>query len=418
MPLSNFKVSFWLLALVILFTRSIPAALAKEGSEKARSLLLSLGETRSAELVSLSEGEARFAISDGDVSYVAGQWVRWGHPTRPAPRGHIVCHDGSVIVAKADWSTKVPISLADGNLQLEHSLFGHLKIPGEHVKLWLLGAASEPSLARTIAAELHKHPAIGEDRVWLTSGDSFSGQALSFDGTLRFQAAGQEIELTATDVAAVAFTPPSEAQELSSPKYWFGLEDGTLIAAATLSLVPERTAAFTPSGLELTAKRSPQLVYVQSLDGIAYLSDAKPLDYRHTPYFDISWPMESDRNLERNAPRAGRLHYQKCLAMHTAARAVYRVPPGMTHFAAQVAIDDSSRQEGSAIFRVYRVVDEHPELAYESSVIRGSDSPQALNVSIANASVVILVVDFADFGDERDHCLWLDPRWVTAADKN
>ncbi len=416
MLLSEHKTAIWLLSLALLLSQSVPVALAEEGPGTLGSLLRPLGEARPAKLSSLVEGEGRFVFEEGAANYPAGQWVRWGHPMPPALRSHLKCRDGSVFVAKADWSTKVPISLADGHLQLEHSVFGQLKIPSHKVELWLLAAASEPSLARNIAAEIRAAPTMAEDRVWLTSGDSFSGQALSFDGLLRFRAAGQEIQLTAADVAAVAFATRSEGAQPSLPKYWFGFEDGTLVSAATLTLLPERIVATTLSGIELTGKRSPQLVYVQSLDGIAYLSDAKPLDYRHTPYFDIHWPLETDRNLDHELPRAGRLHYRKCLAMRTAARSVYQVPPGTTHFAAQIAIDDSSGQQGSAIFRIYRVVDERPELAYESPVVRGSDSPQSVKVEMTGAGLVILVVDFADFGDELDHCLWLDPRWVTAAE--
>jgi hypothetical protein len=298
---------------------------------------------------------------------------------------------------------------------LEHSIFGKLQIPCHLVDLWLLEAANEPPRAREIAAELRAAPPDDEDRVWLTSGDSFSGQAVSFDGVLRFRAAGEELQVAATDVAAVAFAPRPELVEPAPPKYWCGLEDGTLVAAATLTLLPARIAAVTHGGIELTGKRTSQVVYVQSLDGIAYLSDADPLDYRHTPYFDVSWPMATNSNLDKRTARVGGHNYQKCLAMHSAARAVFQVPPGTVHFAAEVGIDDSSKQQGSATFRVYRVVDAKPELAYESAVVRGGDSPQPVSVQIDGASVLILVVDFADFGDELDHCLWLDPRWLKTA---
>lgn len=398
-----------LLATFMAFQRSIAAEHADSHSAP---LLLAMESAESAEIVSLIDGEGRFLLESGEVAYAPGQWVRWGNPSPPARRSQLTARDGSHFVARQDWSTKVPVSLAGEVLTIDHAVFGSLQIPRSQVKLWLLAAASEPIMAHRITRELDEGPSIREDRVWLISGDSIVGEAVAFDGTLMFRSAGEELRLAAADIAAISFAAPSRPLPPSAPNYWIGWDDGTLVAVSTLTIDQNQISTSTTGGLNLTGKKSKALTFVQVLDQIAYLSDERPLDFRHTPYYDVTWPLEIDRNLEHMIPSVTGQRYVKCLAMHSAARAVYQVPHGATHFAAQVAIDEASEEKGSAIFRVYRVVDQAPELTFESPIIRGGDSPQPIVVDLAGASVLILVVDFADYGDERDHCLWLDPRWI------
>lgn len=412
MPLAELKTRLHLLTLAFLYAQ---VALAQQETA-LRPLLMASGKTRETKLMSLAGGEGRFADEQGDTTFTPGEWVRWGHPVAPASRTRIECRDGSVFVAKTDWSTKALVTLADGHLRLEHSLFGQIDLPSGEVECWLLGAATEPSRARAIGAEIRAATPRDQDRIWLSSGDSLAGRVVNFDGTLKFEAGGQEIQLAATDVAAIAFADPPETRKASAARYWLGLRDGTLVSATDLEILPAQITASTASGLQLKGNRSNQMVYVQSLEGVRYLSDSAPLEFHHTPYFEGGWDLQTDRNYDEELPRVQQLHYRKCLAMHTAARTVYQVPTGATHFAAEVAIDDSSGQQGSAIFRVYRVTDARPELSYESVVIRGSDSPQPVKVAVEGATVLILVVDFADFGDELDNCLWLDARWVTLKD--
>lgn len=98
--------------------------------------------------------------------------------------------------------------------------------------------------------------------------------------------------------------------------------------------------------------------------------------------------------------------------MHSAARAVYRVPEGVSKFAAAVALDDSAGKSGSVVFRVYRVTAGGAEQAFESEVVRGGEAPLPVEVSLDGAAAVVLVVDYADYGDQQDHANWLDARFV------
>ena len=152
---------------------------------------------------------------------------------------------------------------------------------------------------------------------------------------------------------------------------------------------------------------------LQNLSGdFAYLSDLEPIDYKHTPYFDIAWPLAIDVNLLGQPLRAVDRRFLKGVAMHSASRAVYRLTGDERKFEAEIALDDTAGNEGSAIFRVYAVRDGKPELAFESDIIRGGDALKPIAVDIAGAQGLVLLVDYADFGDQQDHANWLDARLV------
>ena len=98
--------------------------------------------------------------------------------------------------------------------------------------------------------------------------------------------------------------------------------------------------------------------------------------------------------------------------MHSASRAVYRLSGGEQRLEAAIALDDAAGRAGSVIFRVYAIRGGQPELAFESDIVRGGDPPQPISVDLAGAQGLVLLVDYADFGDQRDHANWLDARVV------
>lgn len=344
----------------------------------------------------------------------AGAWMRWGHPLPPEPRGQVYLSPGSPLIARQDWSGKPTITVRDRVVRVRHALFGEVAIPAEQVEVILLAAGGERALARRILEETQRGGNRETDRVWLIGGDSLTGQIVALDQMLTFQVGSEELQLVAGDVAALAFSKPRGAEQAwPAPRYRVGLADGTLVDAVELRLDQEQLELTTPQGLRLAGQRVGDLKYVQVVGkGVAYLSDLQPIDFRHTPYFDAEWPLFLDRNLEGDALSVAGDRYEKGVAMHTAARAVYQVPSGAERFCAEIGIDGAAGDEGSAVFRVYVVRGGEVQGAYESPVVRGGEPPRSVSVDLAEATAVILVVDFADFGDQRDHCNWLDARFV------
>jgi hypothetical protein len=195
-----------------------------------------------------------------------------------------------------------------------------------------------------------------------------------------------------------------------------------------------------------------RLVFLQPLGGRAvYLSDVKPADYRQTPFLDLPWPLQADRNVTGGMLRSGGRLRLKGLGVHSAARLVYLLdtspprPParegqggrvagsagplagegqaigsprplagegqgvrGFQRFEAEIGIDDSTGGRGSVRFRV--LVDGQERFA--SRIIRGGDRPTPISVDLRGGKRLELVVDYADRADVLDRADWLDARLI------
>ena len=135
----------------------------------------------------------------------------------------------------------------------------------------------------------------------------------------------------------------------------------------------------------------------------------KPAEYRHVPYLSIAWPYEADRNVQGGLLRVGGGLHLKGIGMHSAARLSYDLPPGVTRFQAEAAIDDAAEGQGSVRFRVF--VDGSEK--YASPTVRGGVAPVSIDIDINGGKRLDLVVDFADRADVRDYADWLDARVIS-----
>jgi hypothetical protein len=156
------------------------------------------------------------------------------------------------------------------------------------------------------------------------------------------------------------------------------------------------------------------VVALQPVAGRAvYLSDLKPTGYRHVPFLELPWKYEVDRNVMGGPLHsAGRL-FLKGVGMHSASRITYDTNGEYDQFAADLAIDDSTRGKGSVACRVF--LDDGSgdwHLKYDSPVIRGGDQPVPITIDVSGAKRMSLLVDFADRGDEQDHVNWLNARLI------
>ncbi|MGI9457368.1 MAG: NPCBM/NEW2 domain-containing protein [Aeoliella sp.] len=390
--------------------------------EFSTSLKLTNGETLAGQVIALRDGTLEFQPA-GEVaaakSLALGEWLRWSHPVEQLGRPRVRISASTWLVTKKDWAGKVPIQIEGDTVTIDNETFGEVRLKRQQIDCILLEAAKEPAVARRLLAEAGE-PDAESDRVWLVEGDLLSGEVVSFDGTrLEFVLGDKPVPILASRIAAVTFALPAQSEsDAPKPVLLVGLADGSLIEALELRVDSDQLELTTPEGWQWSGERKDSLRYVQSLaPEIVYLSDLQPADYRHTPYFATSWPLARDRNLLGNSLTEGAHRYAKGLSMHSAARAVYRVPEGARRFCAEVAIDAIAGRRGSVVFRVYLLGNDNEgqgglASAYESTVVRGGEQPRSVSVDINGAQAVVLVVDYADFGDELDHGDWLDARFV------
>jgi hypothetical protein len=98
--------------------------------------------------------------------------------------------------------------------------------------------------------------------------------------------------------------------------------------------------------------------------------------------------------------------------MPSASRVAYDVP-GYRRLQAELAIDDAASLSGSVVFKVL-LEDGASQwrVAYQSPIVRGGDAPLPIDIDLKGASRIVLLVDFADRGDECDYADWLHARLV------
>ena len=64
------------------------------------------------------------------------------------------------------------------------------------------------------------------------------------------------------------------------------------------------------------------------------------------------------------------------------------------------------------VFQVYAVRDGKPERLFESGIVRSGEALKRVSVDVSGATGLALVVDYGEFGDQRDEAVWLDARLV------
>lgn len=101
-----------------------------------------------------------------------------------------------------------------------------------------------------------------------------------------------------------------------------------------------------------------------------------------------------------------RIPYAKGLGVHAPADVRYSVANCTGHFIADVGIDDSVGNQGSAVFRV--LLDGVP--VFDSGTVHGSDLRKAINVSVAGKSELRLIVTDAGDGNTFDRANWAGAR--------
>jgi len=404
---------------------------AVSGAERHQPDLIAIGASpQTAALAGChASGKLQFKDESGKVVALAlSDLVRWSTPAAAQAPDELLLRDGSRVRLAAAWGKEASLSIGRAAASAKTYLLGELGLARGHVRavFWQLPPADGDRQKRIDELLAAQKADAQTDVLLLDNGDLLTGTLARtgesgnpIDGeegvaTVKFVGALGEMELPLERVRGIAFSPatavpPAKSDEFKSPLY-VGLSDGSLVAADSI----------TGEGDEITLRsqalgeRHVQLREIVSLqadgDRAAYLSDFEPADYRHEPYLDLMWPLGRDRNVLGGVPIVGERRYLKTVAMHSAARATYKLDGTHKRFAASVAVDDAADGGGSVAFRVYLRIGDFWQTAYASRMVRGGDSPRHIAVDLADARELTLVVDYADRGDERDYANWLDAR--------
>jgi hypothetical protein len=306
------------------------------------------------------------------------------------------------------------IEVGGDRVTLESDLIDAVEIPLSDVAALIFdppNALDANLAAEWNAAELKDN----QHALFLTNGDRLTGSLVSIaGGKVEFQSAGKTVALDRTKVATVVLNTQSEAtRDGGGIQTWVGLSDGSRLLATSLES-REKTLQLALGDEVQIGVPAEAVVAIQPLGGrTVYLSDLKPAGYRHVPFLQLPWSYERDRNVVGAPLRAAGRLYLKGIGMHSASRITYDLDGNYESFAADLAIDDATRGKGSVACRVF--IDDGSgdwQLKFESSVIRGGQQPAPVEVNVAGAKRISLLVEFADRGDEQDHVDWLNARLV------
>jgi len=262
------------------------------------------------------------------------------------------------------------------------------------------------------------------DRVLFTNGDELECVLLEaqpqfnppYPRSLQVRPTGAEkpVTLPGERVQAVILNPAlAKAPAEQSFQAVLGFNDGSLLYCSQVSTEGRATVTLAGQG-ELkcyAAEFTSALNFVQPLGGkTTWLSDLPPAAYRHTPFLDLSWPYHLDRNTLGGALRTESRLFLKGVGMHSRARLAFPLEGRFQRFEAMLAIDRQAGRFGSAQYRVYLNQEGKWSAAYQSPVVRGGQPPLPISIDVKDAAAMLLIVDFADRGDELDYANWLNAR--------
>lgn len=360
-------------------------------------------------------------------SVPAASIVAWG-AQRDATRGpQVLLTDGSQLVTRG-------LNLAGERLAAQCELWGEpqgtdvwgtvnlslAQVRGILFRPPLDSLQRDRLIARLLAAEGER------DRLLLDNGDELSGVLTGLDDAqVRLDTpAGAAVVPRDKIIAALLDPALRPAPRPAGLHALIGFRTGSVLNVAKAETAPQVVAGEATDvrltlvcGAVLNSNPDEANVWqaavsLQVLGGDAlYLSDLKTLGYKHVPLLSLPWSYGNDRNVLGGMLRAGKERWPKGLGMHSTSRLAWALPAGMKRFAAELAVDAAAGDAGSVRYRVYR---DNPSgdfvLAYESDIVRGGQAPVPMSVDIDGARRLVLIVEYADHGDQRDYANWLNAR--------
>jgi len=410
------------LRISVLVFATVLAIVAEAASSFAQSRPLitvdrSIGEATLAEID--ADGRLRFTASsdasgDASGSFVvdSADLVTWGSPAEFGRRTYVVTIDGGIFAADT-------VAVTGETLDLLSPLFDSRSLPLARVRGIVFNAPAARQARDRLFQMLAAEGEGDRDRLLLVGGDELQGTLEKLDSrqaTMETSLGPAKIDLGRT--TAVVFNP-ALADEIvpPAPRLLIGLADGSLIVAAKAT--GGARVAFVPVAAAADAKPSPdstaamwqvdrsEIVFIQTLGGRAvYLSDLKPLGYKHVPYLDLPRDYRLNRSVGGGDLRAGGRRYLKGVGMHSTSRLTFPLSADHHRFAATIAVDDETAGRGSVTFRIFVDAEER----FRSEIVRGGDEPLPIEVDVAGGKTLSLVVDFADQADVQDRADWLNAR--------
>lgn len=257
------------------------------------------------------------------------------------------------------------------------------------------------------------------DVVLLRNGDTVVGdiEAFTAEGKLRIKktADGASATLEPSAMAAVAFNPSLGAiRKVKGPYARLVLSDGTRVSLAnvTADAATLKGAALFGTAIEVAVR---DLVSLDVQGGKATnLADLKPKKESVEPYNDLAWPWQANRTVKHRpiqlSNKLGVSTFEGGLGTHPKTTLTYSLDGKYRTFTALVGLDADTGRRGQA--KVSILVDGKLQSIPELEKLSAATGAFAVNVSLAKAKELTLVVDFGPNGDVQADVNWADAKLI------
>lgn len=369
-------------------------------------------------------GDVVFHHGDTLIRIPSGQLVTWGAYQDRYQSTQLVLRDGSRLVAEI-------LRIESDQIVIAGRVWAECAIPLSQVRAVVLRAPAG-NLQRDQLFDRLQSLSSDQDRLILENGDELVGRLVTpvqpepggFNPiAIKWQIADGDgaVQIPLDRVVALVPHRASGVSQVGTGKVVvLGFDDGSCLLAENIShkggTLTIGVCGTVRLEIESGAGADPwrRVVSVQPLmTDIIYLSDLKPLGYKHIPYLATEWPYRIDRSVSGGRLRRDGNIVWKGLGMHSSARLAYELPRSFRWLQAELAIDQRASNSGSVVYRVYlQDAQEKWSLAYESPIVRGNDRVISMQVDVHAAQRIALIVDFADQADVWDHANWLNARLI------
>lgn len=319
--------------------------------------------------------------------------------------------DGSMVIFPAgDRLARCGIGPAgEATIEVQSEALGTLAIPLDAVLGLVFATPSDTDASFALEARVRDEPRATEV-LWLTNGDRLEGGLLGIgDKTIAFRPSTGKVELDRAGIIALGFDPKLVAYPRpEGPFLELGFVDGSRLGVTAIQLESGQIQATTRFGQAIKLPLG-ELAQVRVENGPAvYLSEIEPAGAKYVGYLGPTREVRRDRAVDGQPLRLAGKVYDRGLGMQSRTYLVYRVPPGAKRFQAAVGLDDRAGPLGSVAFRV--LVDK--EERFLSPPMSARDAPRAVDVDIAGAKTLVLIADFGERGEVRDHADWVEARLI------
>jgi len=330
--------------------------------------------------------------------------------TREGASPPLTNEGGLVIFPDGDRLARCVIGpTGEFNLEIQSFSMGNLAIPLDSILGLILTPPAEPDAVDVLVARLRTEPREAEI-LWLANGDKLPGLFAGMtDKRLSFQPATGKVELERSGVVALGFAPGQvNYRRPEGPYLELTTVDGSRLGVTDVRIERGQIVATSRFKAEIRLPIG-ELSKVHSLNAsVVYLSDREASGAQYGSYVGPTRPYRRNASVSGETLRLGGRPFDRGLGTQSRTLLAYKLEPGSKRFQAQVGLDDRAGPLGNVVFKV--MVDK--KVSYASSPMSPGEPPQAVDVDVSGAQLLILITEFGERGDVQDHADWVEARII------